>query len=98
MDALTSRLYTYCTCSISEEENAHTGRNEGYTDPVATHPDFQRCGLAHALLLTGLHLLKRRGVGIAALGTSSANVAMQRTAESVGFGVQSATIWFAKPA
>jgi mycothiol synthase len=88
----------YCMCSISEEENAHTGRNEGYTDPVATHPDFKRRGLARALLLTGLHLLKQHGVEIAALGTSSDNVAMQRTAESVGFGVQSATIWFTKPA
>jgi GNAT superfamily N-acetyltransferase len=43
-----------CMCSISQEENERSGRNEGYTDPVATHPHYQRQGLARALLLTGL--------------------------------------------
>lgn len=91
------RLAAYCMCSISEEENARTGRNESYTDPVATHPDFQRRGLARALLLTGLHALQQRGVENAVLGTSSENAAMQRTAEAVGFRVQSTTLWFALP-
>ena len=86
----------YCFCSISEEENALAGRNEGYTDPVATHPAFQRRGVARALLLTGLDLLKQRGVDTAVLGTSSENVAMQRLAASVGFRVQSAKVWFEK--
>jgi ribosomal protein S18 acetylase RimI-like enzyme len=86
----------YCMCSISQEENSRTGRNEGYTDPVATHPEFQRQGLARALLLTGLRLLKQRGMETAVLGTSSENDAMRKTAESVGFSVQSAKIWFAK--
>ncbi len=91
------RLAAYCMVSISQEENAQTGRNEGYTDPVATHPDFQRHGLAKALLLTGLHILQQRGIDTALLGTSSANVAMQRTAQAVGFQVQSTTLWFSKP-
>jgi len=85
----------YCMCSISEEENALTGRNEGYTDPVATHPAFQRRGLARALLLTGFRLLKQRGVDTAVLSTSSENTAMQRAAALVGFRVQS-KIWFVK--
>ncbi|MBN2393830.1 MAG: GNAT family N-acetyltransferase [Anaerolineae bacterium] len=91
------QLAAYCMCLISQEENTQTGRNEGYTDPVATHPDFQRRGLAKALLLTGLHTLKQRGMDTALLGTSSKNVAMQRTAQSVGFRVQSTTLWFSKP-
>ena len=70
--------------------------NEGYTDPVATHPAFQRRGLARALLLTGLQLLKQRGVDTAVLSTWGENTAMQQTAKSVGFGVQSTTILFAK--
>jgi GNAT superfamily N-acetyltransferase len=56
------RHAAYCLCSISVEENAHSGRQAGYTDPLTTHPDFQRRGLARALLLTGLHLLKTRGM------------------------------------
>ena len=91
------RFAATCMCSISQEENALTGRNEGYTDPIATHPDFQRRGLARALLLTGFLRLKQRGMDVAALGTGSENVAMQRTAQAVGFRVQSTTLWFSKP-
>lgn len=89
-------LATYVFCSISQEENALTGRRDGYTDPVATHPAFQRRGLTRALLLTGLRLLKERGVETARLGTGSWNTAMQQTAKSVGFRVQSTTIFFTK--
>lgn len=92
------RLAAYCLCSISQEENARSGRNEGYTDPIATHPDFQRRGLARALLLTGLQALKQRGIHTAVLGTSSENVAMQRTAQAAGFRVQSTTLWFSRSA
>lgn len=90
-------LAAYCMCSISQEESEHTGRNEGYTDPVATHPDFQRRGLARALLLTGLHELKQRAVDTAVLGTSGGNAGMLRAAQAVGFRVQSDTLWFSKP-
>lgn len=90
-------LAATCMCTISQEENERTGRNEGHADPVATHPDYQRLGLAKALLLTGLHELKRRGMETAVLGTSSQNIPMQRTAEAVGFQVQSTKLWFAKP-
>jgi len=86
----------YCMCSISEEENACTGRNEGYTDPVATHPAFRRQGLARVLLLTGFQLLKQRGVETAVLSTWGENTAMQQTAKSVGFRVQSTTVFFTK--
>lgn len=91
------RLAAYCMCSISREENERTGRKQGYTDPLATHPDFQRRGLARALLLTGLLELKRRGMQEAALGTSSENIPMQRAAQAAGFRVASTTLWFSKP-
>jgi len=90
-------LAAYCLCQISREENARTGRNEGHTDPVATHPAFQGRGLARALLLTGMVLLKQRGMDTAVLGTSSENVAMQRAAASAGFCVRAKRVWFAKP-
>jgi ribosomal protein S18 acetylase RimI-like enzyme len=89
-------LAAYVFCSISEEENALSGRNDGYTDPVATHPAYQRCGLARALLLTGFHLLKQRGVETAHTSTGSWNVAMRRTARSVGYRAESKTIFFEK--
>lgn len=91
------RLAAYCMGQIFREENAQTGRNEGYTDPVATDPDYQGRGLAKALLLTGLRLLRERGMDTAIMGTSSENEKMQRAAQAVGFWVESSTVWFAKP-
>jgi len=91
------RLAAYCVCWISQEENARTGRKEGYTDPVATHPDYQQRGLARALLLTGLRLLQARGMETAVMGTSSENERMLRAATAVGFQVVSTGVWLAKP-
>ncbi len=90
------RFAAYCTCSISSLENRVSGLKVGHTDPVATHPDFQRRGLACALLLRGARLLKERGMELAMLGTSSENLAMQKAAESAGFRVYSKRIWFSK--
>jgi ribosomal protein S18 acetylase RimI-like enzyme len=89
-------LAAYCVCFIDVEENGLTGRRVGYTDPIATHPDFQRRGLSKALILTGLSLLKERHMETACLGTSNDNIAMQRTAESVGFQITSETFRFGK--
>ena len=76
--------------------NVLTGLQEGYPDPLVTHPDFQQRGLARALLRIGLQKLKQRGIQRAFLGTISENVAMQRTAQSVGFQLQSTMLWFEK--
>lgn len=89
-------LAAYCFCYISPEENELAGRNDGHADPMATHPAYQRQGLSRALLLEGLRRLKDRGVENARTGTSSENIAMQRTAESVGFRLESRTLWFTR--
>jgi ribosomal protein S18 acetylase RimI-like enzyme len=91
------RLAANCLCSIGQEENERTGRSEGYADLVLTRPGFQHRGLARALLLTGLHELKQRGIDAAVLGTSSDNAAMRRTAEGVGFRLCATTLWFSRP-
>lgn len=83
-------IAAYCSCSVNERDK------EGFTDPVATHPKYQRMGLSRALLLTGMKLLKERGMESAHLGTSGENIAMQKTAESVGFQVEYRTLWFTK--
>jgi ribosomal protein S18 acetylase RimI-like enzyme len=83
-------LAANCICSVNEQEK------RAFTDPVSTHPKFQRLGLARALLLTGLKLLKERGMASAHLGTSGDNLAMQKTAQSVGFTIEHKTIWFSK--
>jgi mycothiol synthase len=89
-------LAAYCVCWFSAEENLLSGRKDGYTDPIATHPAYQRRGLARALLLTGLHLLKERGIETARLGTARENLGMLKVAEGVGFRIESETLWFSK--
>jgi mycothiol synthase len=79
-----------CICSEIPQEKI------GYTDPVSTHPQFQRMGLARAILLRGLQLLKERGMDQVRLGTSGDNTGMQKAAESAGFKVEYKTIWFTK--
>jgi ribosomal protein S18 acetylase RimI-like enzyme len=90
------RLAAYVMGSISAEENRLAGIQRGYTDPVATHPDYQRCGLARALLLTGLQILKARGMTEAVLGTNSRNSAMQATAQAVGYRITGKRLFFQK--
>jgi mycothiol synthase len=91
-----NRFAGYCTCSIQSAENKRSGIKLGHTDPVAVHPDFQRQGLACALLLSGARLLKERGMELVMLGTSSENLAMQKAAQAAGFRVYSKRIWFSK--
>jgi len=95
VEAPDGSLAASCVCWFSRAENAHTGRNMGYTDPLATHPAYQRRGLARALLAQGMQLLKARGMQVAALGTSSENTAMLAAAQAAGFQIRSSTVWFA---
>lgn len=90
-------LAAYCFCSISAEENAQSGRRVGTTDPVATHPRCRRLGLAKALLLTGLRLLRERGMETAGLSTGGDNLPMQRAAASAGFQMTETIVWYTKP-
>jgi GNAT superfamily N-acetyltransferase len=90
-------LAAYCVCFIEVEENALTGKKRGCTDPIATHPDFQRRGLSRALMLRGLALLLERGMDTAHLGTSSGNIAMIQTAGSVGFHITQNVFRYGKP-
>jgi ribosomal protein S18 acetylase RimI-like enzyme len=87
-------LAAYCIGAISVSENALTGRKDGYTDPVATHPDFQRRGLCRALLCAVMRLLRERGMETARLSTSQDNQAMRLAAESVGYRVEAETYWY----
>jgi hypothetical protein len=43
-----------------------------------------------------MQLLKEHGMESANLGTSGSNIAMQKTAEAVGFRLEHKTLWFEK--
>lgn len=90
-------LAAFCMCQIFEDDAPRAGgTKEGWTDPMGTHPAYRRLGLARALMLTGLRLLRGRGIDTALLGTSSTNAAMRRVAEEAGFHVASNTLWYCR--
>jgi len=89
--APSGELAAFCICGFEDE--AH---QTGYTDPIGTHPRYQRLGLGRALVTAGLQELQRRGANTARLGTSSENLAMQRLAETLGFRIVSERIWFSR--
>lgn len=82
-------LSAFCICSLDEN-------GTGYTDPIGTHPNYQRLGLGKAIVSSGLRMLKDRGAMAAKTGTSSQNVPMQKLAERLGFVCVAEQMWFSK--
>lgn len=87
------RLAAYCTGTLSPVGEELVG----YTDPVAVHPDFQRLGLAKAMLCAGAAALQTRGAVCVRLGTTSENTGMRRAAEAAGFELDYEVLWFSHP-
>ncbi len=59
----------------------------GLFEPVGTHPDFRRLGLARALLAEGLHRLRAQGMEAAWVYTESPNLPAQKLYTALGFQV-----------
>jgi len=84
-------LTAFCVCGFDDQE-----KTIGYTDPIGTHPSYQRIGLGKALVSAGLMVLKNAGANTVRLGTSSDNIAMQKLASELGFICISEKLWFSK--
>ena len=75
-----------CYCSIDPTHNTFTGRQEGWVVLLFTSPDFQRRGLAKAMLLNGLARLQALKLDVAKIGVDSRNAfGAGKLYESVGF-------------
>ena len=86
-----NELVAFCVCGFDDPD-----KKIGYTDPIGTHPSYQRIGLGKALLSAGLIALKRAGARAVRLGTSSENLAMQKLASGSGFVCVSEKLWFSR--
>jgi mycothiol synthase len=84
-------LAAFCICGFLDLD-----KKIGYTDPIGTHPRYQKIGLGKALVTAGLAILKDTGANIVELGTSSDNIAMQKLAAGLGFVCISEKLWFSK--
>lgn len=63
----------FCFSLIEPEDNRWTGRQEGWIGDLGTRRGFRRLGLGRAMLLTGMHQLKAKGMDTALLGVDSEN-------------------------
>jgi mycothiol synthase len=80
------KLTSACYCSIDPAHNIFTGRQEGWVVLLFTSPDFQRRGLAKAMLLSGLARIQALKMDIAKIGVDSRNAfGAGKLYESVGF-------------
>jgi ribosomal protein S18 acetylase RimI-like enzyme len=84
-------LSAFCICGFDE-----SNEQIGFTDPIGTHPNYQRLGLGKAIVSAGLRAIQSRGATVAELGTSSTNIPMQKLAERLGFACTSESLWFSK--
>ncbi|HZG66000.1 MAG TPA: GNAT family N-acetyltransferase [Herpetosiphonaceae bacterium] len=87
----------FCWCSMNPDDNARTGRNEGWIGILGTRRGFRRIGLGRAMLLSGLHRLKANGVDTAKLGVDADSLTgATRLYESVGFRVFRTSVSYKK--
>lgn len=83
---------------IYAEENEALGRRRGWLDSVFTRRAWRRRGLARALIVRSLHVLRDRGMDVAALGVDADNPSGAfGLYESAGFAPTERFISWRKP-
>jgi ribosomal protein S18 acetylase RimI-like enzyme len=82
---------------INVAENEEHGRLRGYTESISVRRPWRRQGIAKALIVASLELLRERGMTEAALGVDTENVSgALRVYESCGFVPVSRTAVYRK--
>jgi GNAT superfamily N-acetyltransferase len=76
----------FCVGYINQEENARSGRNEGWIKLLGTRRGFRKLGLGRSLLLAVMKQLKAAGVEQVKLGVDGESLTgATRLYQSVGF-------------
>jgi mycothiol synthase len=87
----------FCEGMIYPYDNQKNGRNEGWINILGTRRGFRKQGLGRAMLLTGMHRLKAKGMEIAILGVDAQNPSgALNFYESIGFEKRHTTIDYLK--
>lgn len=90
-------LAAFCYNLIHGHENEKLGRLEGWIADLGTRRGFRRLGLGRAMLLSGLHTLKAKGMDTAVLGVDSQNPSgALKLYQSVGFSQRYSFISYVK--
>jgi ribosomal protein S18 acetylase RimI-like enzyme len=85
VEASDGRLAAFTILWLNPSAQGQSGRREGQIEPAGTHPDFQRRGLATALLREGFRRLAAAGAEMAIVETDTFRGPAQRLYASAGF-------------
>ncbi|MEV0644137.1 GNAT family N-acetyltransferase [Phytomonospora sp. NPDC050363] len=69
----------------------------GHFEPVGTHADFQRLGLARAVMLHAMRLMTDQGIATVTVNHNAENVPARRLYESLGFHRAHQTLGYRRP-
>jgi GNAT superfamily N-acetyltransferase len=86
LPTIDGKFVAACYCAIEAAHNTFLGRQEAWIALLFTSPDFQRRGLARAMLFHALARLKILNIEIAKIGVDSENAyGARQLYESIGF-------------
>ena len=79
MDDGSGEVASLCICWVDRDENALSGRLDGWVEGIGTVPEWRNRGLGTALLLRGLHSLRSAGMeaALADVDAQGPSAAMQ---------------------
>ena len=93
-DEVAGQVRTY----VDAEQNRLYGLSRGWTEDISTRRPYRGRGLARALLVQSLEMLRDMGYAEAALSVHTENLTgAYRLYESVGFEIESQTIFWERP-
>jgi mycothiol synthase len=84
------------TCTVASLEAARSERPEGRTEPIAVRERDRGRGLGRAMVLSGLRLLRARGMAVAALTTEVDNAGAHRLYRTLSYREIYRARWYAR--
>jgi mycothiol synthase len=86
----------YCWSMIYDDNDNVLDGTRGRINMLGVDPDYRGKGVGKKVLLNGLVQLKGRGVRVVVLTVDNENKAARSLYQSVGFKVQSSSLWYQK--
>ncbi len=86
----------YCWTGVTPEGEATTGERRGRIFMLGVEPDYRGKGVGKRVLLAGLAHLKSKGLRVAELTVDSENETACALYRSVGFEIQTSSLWYEK--
>ena len=90
------RVIGYCWTEVVPEMEAVAGKGKGRIYMIGVDPDYRGSGVGRRVLLAGLAHLRKRGLRVCELTVDAENEAANELYQSVGFEIQSTTLWYEK--